>query len=54
MVVDDSSVDGGAEVLKASAAGGSTTIPIAGTPLRLTHAAATVNTATLGPLGPMA
>lgn len=55
VVVDDSSVDGGAEVLKASAAGGSTTIPIAGTPLRLTHAAgATVNTATLGPLGPMA
>jgi hypothetical protein len=54
IVVDSGSVDGGAEVLKTSGAGGSTTIPIAATPLRLTHAAgATVQTGTLGPLGPM-
>ena len=54
VVIDSSSVDGGAEVVQASAAGGSTTITIASTPLRLTHAAgATVQTGTLGPLGPM-
>jgi hypothetical protein len=54
VVVDSGSVDGGAEVVKASAAGGSTSIPIANTPLRLTHAVgATVQTATLAPLGPM-
>ncbi len=54
VVVDSGSVDGGAEVVRASAAGSSTSIPIAGTPLRLTHVAgATVQTATLAPLGPM-
>ena len=54
VVVDSASADGGAEVVTVSSAGGSTSIPIAGTPLRLTHAAgATVQTATLGPLGPM-
>ncbi len=54
IVVDSASIAGGAEVVKASGAGGSTTIPIANTPLRLTHpAGATVQTATLGPLGPM-
>jgi hypothetical protein len=47
-------VPGGAEVVTVSSAGSSTSIPIAGTPVRLTHAAgATVQTATLGPLGPM-
>jgi hypothetical protein len=41
-------------VLRTSGAGGSTTIPVAGTPLRLTHiVGATVQTATLVPLGPM-
>ena len=40
--------------LQVSSAGGSTTILVASTSLRLTHAAgATVQTATLGPLGPM-
>jgi hypothetical protein len=54
VVIDSASVDGGLEVVKASAGGGSTTIPIASTPLRLTHAAgATVQTGTLVPLGPM-
>lgn len=54
VVVDSGSVDGGAEVVKASAAGSSTSIPIAGTPLRLSHAAgATVQAATLVPLGPL-
>lgn len=54
VVVDSASADGGAEVVKASGAGSSTSIPIAGTPLRLTHAAgATVQAATLAPLGPM-
>jgi hypothetical protein len=54
VVVDSAGVDGGAEVLKTSAAGGSTTIPVAGTPLRLTHSAgATVQAAVLAPLGPM-
>ena len=54
VVVDSGSVDGGAEVVKASAAGGATSIPIAGTPLRLTHVAgATVQAATLVPLGPL-
>jgi hypothetical protein len=38
VVVDSASIDGGAEVLKASAAGGATSIPIAATPPRLTHA----------------
>jgi len=54
VVVDSTSVDGGAEVLTVSGAGSSGSIPIANTPLRLTHAAgASVQTATLGPLGPM-
>jgi hypothetical protein len=40
VVVDSGSVDGGAEVVQASGAGGSTTIPLAAaSPLRLTHAA---------------
>ena len=54
VVIDSSSVDGGAELVTVSSAGSSTSIPIAGTPLRLTHAAgASVQAATLGPLGPM-
>ena len=54
VVVDATSVAGGAELVKASGAGSSTSIPIAASPLRLTHAAgAAVQTATLGPLGPM-
>ncbi len=54
VVIDSASVDGGAEIVTVSSAGSSTSIPIANTPLRLTHAAgATVQTATLGPLGPM-
>ncbi len=53
VVVDSTSVDGGAEVT-VSAAGGSTSIPIASTPLRLTHTAgATVNSAMMSPVGPM-
>jgi len=44
---------GGAEVLKTSGADGATSIPVAGTPLRLSHTAgAIVQTATLVPLGP--
>ena len=54
VVIDSSSVDGGAELVTVSSAGSSTSIPIANTPLRLTHAAgATVNTAVMSPLGPM-
>ena len=54
VVIDSSSVDGGAEIVTVSSAGSANSIPIANTPLRLTHAAgATVQTATLGPLGPM-
>jgi hypothetical protein len=55
VVIDSGSLDGGAEVVQASGAGTSTTIPLnAATPLLLSHAAgATVQTATLGPLGPM-
>ena len=54
VVIDSTSADGGAEVVTVSSAGSSTSIPIASTPLRLTHAAgASVQTATLGPLGPM-
>ncbi len=54
IVIDSTSVDGGAEVVTVSSAGSSTSIPVANTLLRLTHAAgATVQTATLGPLGPM-
>ncbi len=54
VVVDSSSVDGGAEVVTVSSAGSSTSIPVANTPLRLTHTAgATVNTAVLSPLGPL-
>lgn len=55
LTVDDASVDGGAEVLVQGAAGSATSIPLnAASPLRLTHAAgATVQAATLGPLGPM-
>ena len=52
IVVDSSSVDGGAEVVQATGAGTSTTIPV--TPLTLIHVAgATVNAAVLSPLGPM-
>ena len=53
VVVESSSVDGGAEVVQATGAGTSTTIPI--TPLTLpAHAAgATVNAAILSPLGPL-
>jgi len=55
VVIDSASADGGAEVVTVSSAGSSTSIPIASTPLRLTHAGgATVQTGTLGPLGPMA
>jgi hypothetical protein len=54
VVVDSGSVDGGAEVVRASGAGGATSIPIAATPLRLTHVAgATVQAAVLGPYGGM-
>ncbi len=54
IVVDSSSVDGGAEVLTVSSAGSAGAIPIANTPLRLTHASgASAQAATLGPLGPM-
>jgi len=56
IVVDSSSsVDGGAEIVVQGTAGTSGTIPLnAATPLRLTHSAgATVQTGTLGPLGPM-
>jgi hypothetical protein len=54
VVIDSSSVDGGAEVVTVSSAGSSTSIPIAGTPLLLTQAAgASVQTGTLVPLGPM-
>jgi hypothetical protein len=54
IAVDSSSVDGGAEIVAVGSAGSSASIPIAGSPLRLTHAAgATVQTATLAPLGPM-
>jgi hypothetical protein len=54
VVVDATSVDGGAEILIASGAGTSTTIPVASTPLRLTHAAgAAVATGTLAALGPL-
>jgi hypothetical protein len=54
VVIDSANADGGTEVVKTSGAGGSTSIPIAGSPLRLTHAAgATVQTATLAPFGPL-
>jgi hypothetical protein len=55
VVVDSGDVDGGAEVVVSGGAGTSGTIPLnAATPLRLTHAAGTtVQTGTLGPLGPM-
>ena len=54
IVVDSSSVDGGAECLTVSSASSAGAIPVANTPLRLSHAAgAAVQTATLGPLGPM-
>jgi len=54
VVIDSGSVDGGAECVTVSTAGSGTSIPVAGTPLLLTHAAgASVQTATLGPLGPM-
>jgi hypothetical protein len=54
IAVDSSSVDGGAEIVAVGSAGSSASIPIAGSPLRLTHAAgATVQTSTLAPLGPM-
>ncbi len=55
IAVDSSSVDGGAEIVVQGTAGTSGTIPLnAATPLRLTHSAgATVQTGTLGPLGPM-
>lgn len=54
VVIDSTSVDGGAELVTVSSAGGSTSIPVTNTPLRLAHSAgATVNAATLSPLGPM-
>lgn len=54
IVVDSASADGGVEILKSSAVGTATTIPVASSPLRLTHAAgATVQSATLAPLGPL-
>jgi hypothetical protein len=54
VVIDAASATAQAEIVVVSAAGSSTSIPIAGTPLRVTHGAgATVQTAVLGPLGPM-
>jgi hypothetical protein len=54
VVIESTSADGGAEIVTVSAAGSSTSIPIANTPLRLTHAAgASMQTVTPGPLGPM-
>jgi hypothetical protein len=54
IVIDAASTDGGAEVATVTSAGSSTSIPIAGTPLLFTHATgASVQTATLAPLGPM-
>lgn len=55
IIVDDTSVDGGAEVLVQGAAGSGTTIPLnAASPLRLNHiAGATVQTGTLSPVGPL-
>ncbi|SRR6266699_2792267 len=54
VAVDAASADGGAEIVKASGAGTSTTIPIASSPLRLAHAAgASVQTAVLVLLGPL-
>lgn len=54
VVIDSTSVDGGAELVTVSLAGSSTSIPVADTPLRLTHAAgASVNTATITPVGPL-
>jgi hypothetical protein len=54
LAVDSASADGGSELVQVSAAGGATSIPIANSPLRLTHVAgATVQTGTLVPLGPM-
>ena len=48
-MIDSTSADAGAEIVTVSAAGSSTSIPIANTPLRLTHAAgASVQTVTLG------
>ena len=45
IVIDALSADGGAELVQVSSASGSTSIPIASTPLRVTHAAgATVQT----------
>jgi hypothetical protein len=53
LVIDSASIDGGAEIVRVSAAGGATTIPVAATPLKLTHAAgATVNTCTIRDLVP--
>ncbi len=53
VMIDSTSTDGGAEVVTVSSAGSSTSIPIANTPLRLTHAAgATVQTATHGTAPP--
>jgi hypothetical protein len=52
--VDATSADGGAEVLVVSSAGSSTSIPIAGTPLKVVHVAgATVQTMTLADLNPL-
>ena len=54
VVIESTSADGGAEIVTVSAADSSTSIPIANTPLRLTHAAgASMQTVTPGPLGPM-
>jgi hypothetical protein len=52
--IDAASADGGAEIVQVSSAGGSTTIPIASTPLKVTHAAgATVQTCTLKDMQPL-
>lgn len=53
VVVDSSSVDGGAEVVQATGAGTSTTIPVTPVTLPAHAAGATVQAATLGPLGSM-
>ena len=53
VVIDSSSVDGGAELVTVSLGWLIDVIPIADTPLRLTQGGATVNTAVMSPLGPM-
>ena len=54
LVIDGANASSGAEVLQVSSAGSSGAIPVTGTPLRLAHNSGdTVQSATLGPLGPM-